>query len=403
MPTGVDQIADRSGVELSRLYRLYDFPDFVKKAAHAILEPKPRAKSAYADPVRDQFPCDSPAATWLSALYFQEKQAEFHPKDRTRIENRLNEYAAYWGVRGAVDGMQTRWQELHKTAEEQLPDSSYAWVWTGEDGRKERRLRLKSAAEVKAAAEWLLQYRDRIPFRDRHVIAEKILEKAATFGAGLGDKVEFLEKQAGRGMCDPAALAVMVDYRVRLLANHPEQQEKVAALADSVRHTARGTLHPEMLIKLAETVDLIDRSMGLVGKYGEHLKRPEDVIFADTFTKTASAEADRVTTGSGSVYKKEALSKLAIEDVRSLFGNEFVSRISNGIMIDPEKMAAEAAALPRPDAVLLDALMNDHGMAPLRVKAAGEGFSSAQWAEFAEAYVPRGRAEKPGRLQPAGR
>jgi hypothetical protein len=406
MPSMMDHVADKNGVELVRLSGLYTFPDFVKQAdLGQTLGQRRLPAHLYADPVRQQFPCDTAASTWLSALYFTEKRAEFHPKDQALIQKRVDGYASYWRIKAAVDSVKARWQELHKTAEEQLPDRDFAYVWAGDDGRKERHLRLTNAMEVKAAAEYVEEYRDRFPFSARHAMARKILEKAAHFGAAVGANREFLERQAGWGVCDPAEVVKMVEDRamlvpagrgvtVKFASDGKEERseglrEHFLKMAAVIRASPRRALLPEMLVKLAETVDALDRQLGLVGKYSEGLPRPEDVIFKATFSKTAGEMTRVVPTTSGKVYEKSALKKLALDDLTAMFGREFSDRVKTPLgEIDPEKMAEEVATLPRPDAELLDGLLSDNGVRPLLTKAASahQGFTREEMNAWAAAY-----------------
>ncbi len=387
MPHDADYLADirTGGRELARLSRLYEFPGFVKKAS--LETTAPARPSSFADPVRGQFPCHTAAATWLSALYFREKQAEFHPKDRAQIGERLDRFVKYHGIGAAVNSMRTRWDELHKTAEEQLPDSAYAWVWEGEDGRKERRLKLSSAMEVKVAAEWLAEHRDRIPFRDRNTIAIKILEKQSHFGASVGNLQGFLETQAGRGVPDPQEVVAMIRQRADL-ARDPAVKDAVTKLAAVVRSTPERALMPEQLVKLAETVDDIDRGLGLVGKYGELLRRPEEVIFGVLYSKAAEEAGASVQLANGSVFAKESLAHLKLEDLDALFGADFTARVTDGFGVDIEKCAAEVEQLEDAEAALVESLLRDCGASPAyKAAAAPARFTTAQFHRLAAAYT----------------
>jgi hypothetical protein len=238
----LDPASDTNREELARLVKVYDVPDFVKKAdLNQTMFPSKVAVTTYADPVNKKFACHSAAATWLSGLYFHEKKAEYHPKERDRIEQRLNQFADYFKIRRSYDSMCKQAADLH--ADTELPDSSYAYVWVGRDGAKERHLPMRSAAEVKAAADWLEQYQDRLPFQDRNTVATKVLEKAAAYGA-LIENTEFLEKQAGQGVCDPDEVHAMIMQRARLTksASHREQIE---ALAETVKSQPRMALAPD--------------------------------------------------------------------------------------------------------------------------------------------------------------
>lgn len=404
MPSMMDHVADaaRGGVDLARLAREYDLPDFVKTAGFELNFRPDTPVNTYADPVNKQFPCHTKASCWLAHLFYQDKRAEFHPKTRRLIEERLAAYADHWGIKAAVAQIAARKADLVKAAGgDDLPDSSYAYVWAGENGTKERRLPLRSAMEVKAAAEYVREHRDAFPFAVRHKMARRILEKAAAFGASLGDDVEFLERQAGRGVPDPAKVVDMIEKRAMLVPadmgvvvddehrRTPGLRDHFKKMAAMVRDTPRKALQPDMLVKLAETVDQLDRNLQLVGKYSAGFPRPEDVIFEATFQKAAADVAAHVATTTGALYEKATFGKLAAADLRDLFGEDFVSRVTTPLgAVDPEKMAEEVATLPRPDAQLLDHLLSDNGIAPVMRKAAaaGQGFTREQMAEIAAAY-----------------
>lgn len=391
MPPACDQYADPNGVELARLAKLYAFPDFVKSASvERVLTPQEHPPHIYADPVHRQFPCHSAAATWLSGLYFEEKQAEYHPKDQKLIRQRLNGFVSFHGIRPAYDQMVARHAELYKTADDQLPDSAFALVWADDTGAKQRDYPLRNAKEVQAAARWLHEYRDHWPFAGRHVIATKILEKAAQFGASLAGLEEFMEKQAGRGVCDPAEVQAMI--RDRALLAQGEERAGIEKLAETFNKMSRLHFVPEVLIKLAETMDTIDRGLGLTGKYTERIKRPEDVLFKATFTKAAAELANHCQLQTGTIYSKDTLAKVALDDVQSLFGQDFAQQVRRGLDIDPEKLAAVASTLPRPDAQLFDAMMNDVGLHPQAEKAAAApavDWTDREWAALASEYGVR--------------
>lgn len=376
MPTGLDPTADRSGAELSRLARRYTLPDFVKQAdMQRVFAPRDRAAGFFADMPHREYPCDTAPATFLSAMYFLDKAAQFHPKEAERIEERLSQFADYWGIKEAYVRLRGEARQSYKAAaaageQPHLPDSAYGYVHVDpETGHKERRLRLASALDCKEAAEWLHHHRAMVPFLERHAIAQRVRGQAARLGANLGKLAEFVERQAGRGVCNPDEVNRMLQQRVAL-AKTAAQRETATKLADAVRQEARQALHPGVLVKLAAAVDSMDRLMGLHTRYDASIQPPEDVLFQVTYTKIASLHNEHVTTHTGRIYDKQALSRLSLDDVRGVFGDEFVERVRDGINISAAKMAEEAATLPRPDAEMLDDLLHDRGVAPVMTKAA---------------------------------
>ncbi len=393
----LDHVQDKSGEELYRLAQVYPLPEFVKKADMDLtMRPEKLAVTVYGDPRNQLYPCQNPAATFLSALFFQEKQAEFNVKDQVQIKNRIDGYATFHGITKAVEDMRTKWEGLHKTAEDKRPDSDYAYVWVGADGTKQRRLPLTTAMEVKAAADYIRDHRQMMPFQIRHAIAKRVLEKQANYGVGLGTELnEYVQKQAGRGVCEIGEVVTMIRNRAALVKHAAvrESFEKMAStVATAAQNGGRFQLTPGNLIKLAETLDTLDRKNGLHDKYCETFPAPEDVIFKVSFDKAASAMGQHVALTDGKVYEKQAFSRLSLNGVRDLFGDEFASRVGTPFgKIDTEKLAEEAATLPRHEAAELGRLLGDHGVAPSLVKAANErvGLSDAQWATLAETYRPR--------------
>lgn len=380
----VDDITQNAGKELLRLSTLYEFPGFVKAASidMNLKVPPGTPVTCCADPVNQKLWCHTKAATWLSHLFYQVKRAEYHPKHRTKIEERLEKYAAFFGIKQDCDRIKTAYAKQHQTEEDNLPDSAYAYVWTGENGSKERRLPMRSAVEVKAAADYLQQYHDRFSFPVRNHVATRVLTKAASFGASLQNK-EYLERQAGRGVCDPKevcaaiekrALAIPEDAGVTIDSDGKRTEglrTVFRKMAESIKALPHLALQPATLLKLAGTLDALDRQLGLTASYGKSLEPPENVLFRVTFDKVATELSAHVATSTGKVYERAAFRKLAKADVRDLLGEEFADRVTTPLgEIDTEKMADEIATLPRPDAALLDGLLSEKSILPVLHKEA---------------------------------
>lgn len=384
----VDPISDKSMAEFARMGKVYreQFPGFVKAANTADIFTDPGHNvTAFADPVDRRYPCHTAAATWVSAMYFQEKRAEYHPKIRERIEQRFNEFVDYFHIRGDYEKLCKRANELH--SEQELPDSSYAYVWADDNGNKNRYMPMRSAMEVKAASEWLEKYRDRLPFTDRNTVAKKILEKAAATGARI-ENSEFLEKQAGQGICDPNEVYTALMQRA-MLAKQAHVKKQIGTLAETVKSNSRLSLQPQQLLKIAEIMDDLDRRvLNLRGRYTETLKRPEDVVFSLTLTKAASDRAELCELTSGNIYEKSQFTKLSYEDIASLLGDDFAKEVCDGLEVNTEKMAEVAHTLPRPDAELLDHLMQECGLQPQLAKASSDhyGLTNEEIEKLAESY-----------------
>lgn len=391
MTTILDQSGDLSFKELTKLAQLYGFPVFAKAAELSeIMGPDDRKANLFAD-VRApyQFPCHTKAATFVSYAFFLEKSAQLSPKVRPLIEERLNKFAKYWGISNAVQQFADRFAELNKEAE--YPDSSYALVWLADNGTKARHYPLRNSLEVKAAAEWFGDYikevRNEYGFTDRQTIANKILLKAAEFGVRLhSDKVEMLEKHAGKGVCDPKAASKLIRDRVKAAARcTPVMRESMQKLAELVEVRPTVFLDPATMTHLADTIDQFDRTHGLLNKYSELIPAPEDVLFSATYTKSAELCDAACALVTGSVYDKEDFAKLSASSVQDLFGDDIADAVCAGLHIDPVKMAEVAATFPRSDAVIFEQLLEDNGIRPLAKEATTHtGFTPEQLALIAD-------------------
>lgn len=371
--TRLDFNGDVAYTQLQRLHTVYDLPDFVKEAAVEDLQLPPK-RGQYADAITKQFPCHTKAATVLSLGYFLENSDSLTEKQRTRIGSELAKFANFWGIRPIMEAMTQRKAELSKEAQTvELTDSNFALVKQAEDGTVTREYPLRNSKEVRAAAEWftgnLPALREEYPFRDRLLMATRILDKAADYGVAIDDLQETLEKCAGLGMTAPSDIARHLSQRQTYLRTTrvvPEVIEGLGKLAALVRNKPQNFLDMHTLQDLAETVDFVDRTCGLLNKYSELLPAPEDITFGVTQSKMAEIRDIAFETSVGSVYTTPQLAKISLAQVRDLLGDEVANQVRHGIDVDREKLADVVATLPRPDAETFDDLMASTGEFPVK-------------------------------------
>jgi hypothetical protein len=145
---------------------------------------------------------------------------------------------------------------------------------------------------------------------------------------------------------------------------------------------------PDTLVKLAETIDILDRKLRLRGRYTDVIPRPEDVIFSCTLSKMASDLERHVSTTTGKLYEKDAFSRVPLQELQDLFGSEFVAQVRTPFgRVNPEKMAEVVSTLPRPDANLLDAVLQQNGIYPTATREVTAGFSDVELAKAAMDYA----------------
>jgi hypothetical protein len=384
----LDQGRDLDGRELYRLTSLYRAPEWVKAASVAEICGDEIPAHMYADPRAHLYPLHTKAATWASAAFFADRYPAADGQGPVR--DRILRSADFLGIGPDVEALFKQAEALARHDDSRLPDEAFAYVGPAAGGGKERRLRLANPLEVKAAAEWLFRHRDRLEFPDRRQIAIKVLAKAAALGASVGELDEFLEKSAGFGGCSCREAVEAVRQRATLARQrHPDAAAGLEKLAARLEADPAGTRGLDTLHKLAHTLEIADRMLGVA--YGGRVRRPEDILFAVT-RKTASAFARaHVPTPSGTVYHHDDLARLRVQQVRDHLGDEVADNVtSDGLAVDPEKMAVLLPTLTRGDAEAFDRMARGAGIAArFREAAAGpQGLTRGDIFGFASEHTP---------------
>ena len=339
---------DRRG--LVAIGRSFVLPEYVKTAAVNNAAPAPAA--AYGDPHNRLYRCDSPAETWLSAAYFA-KAASRDP----RIEERLRQFSDFWSIAADVDAVLSH---TPKTAEAAPIDFAY-------ERDDEKRLPLRTAEEVKAAANWLRHYRNDVPAADRKEIAGRILTKMAACAFPIGDDVEFLQRQACLGGTDPGAVVDMLRTRGHLAgARCPAIKQAAMILADAVAKSP--SLVSSHGLDLVAKIDLLDSGLKQAGVSTAGQPAPEDVIFRTTYTKAAALLADAIKWPDGRAAYTSDINKISSDKAEQFLGPDLTKRASIGFNLDAFKLAEVAASTDRATTTAVDNLLASEGVRFLGVR-----------------------------------
>lgn len=341
----------------------------------------------YADQFNKLYPCHTAAATWLSSLFFADKRANFDVKTAAAIHERLLSSAKYFGISGLIAELETKVAAAAETSLAALPDAAFAIVWVGDNGTKERHWPLRNATEVKFAAAHFEKHRDEFVFADRQRVAERILEKSAEFSADIGDQLQVLSTAAGQGVCAAGVAADMLQARAQLVArSNGAASAELTKLAHAVRQNPEYAREQTTRLKIAEIVDAFDRDNKLQRLYDAGgLPRPEEVLFAVTEKVAREFLEENVETITGNVYALTDLEKLAVDDLRSWLGDEFVDAVTaGGVYVDRDKMAAIVPTLDRGMAATLDRMLQENKIAAVvQTKEAAEMLPLAKLFELA--------------------
>lgn len=388
MNTPRDHREDVSGQETHRLTTLFAAPDFVKSASHDRTHGDETLPAhMYADQYGKLYPCHSAPATWMSALFFADKKASFKDWHAEKIQHNIHKAARYFGILGAVQELETKVAAADQMDESSLPNSAFAVVWVGENGECERHWPMRNETEVKFAAEHFSRYRDEFVFDDRQRIAERILTKAAEYGADVSEQEHMLSTTAGNGECAAKVAADMLRSRAQLVKRqNAEAAVELEKLAGVIERNPEQSRQRDTRIKLAAAVDAFDRDNHLNRLYDEGgLPRAEETLFAVTEKVAREFLNQNVETTTGNVYALDDLEKLALDDMRNWLGDEFVDAVTaGGVFVDRDKMAAVVPTLDRGMAALLDRLMQENKLAAVvQTKAAQDLLSLDRLYELA--------------------
>lgn len=370
--TRFDFHGDVTFQQLRKIAATYDLPDYVREASEEVLQLPPR-RGQYADPLGKQFACHNKVATFLSVGYFLENSESLSEKQRARIGGELAKFATYWGIVPEFEAMTQKFAMTKMAKADELPDSSYALVKQSQDGAITREFPLRNALEVKAAADWFVNnlpaLRDQYTFQDRSQIATRILDKAADYGAAIDTYEESLEKCAGCGLSAPVNIASALDSRARLLRANRAPEDVITGvtkLARLIRNKPYEFQSMAVLHQIADTIEQVDRTNGLLNKYSSLIPAPEDIVFGVTRRQMRDIRDSSFETSAGSVYMRPQLEKVSLDLLRTVFGDQITDDVRTGISLDVEKLADVASTFTPSDAELFDDLMSSVGEVPVK-------------------------------------
>lgn len=332
-------------------------PDYVRQADMEALRPNENTKTAsFADSKYLDYPCHSKVATYLSyadyKLFGLSKLAS-----STDLGKRLEHFVDYWQIRHDTN-------EVDKLASRMalgMPDDNYAFISTTEKGAKVRTVRIKDAAEIKQAVDFLRQNMAHLNMLERQKIAMRVLDRRQKLAAALPtEDIALLEKQAGVGEPESAGDLVMgLEARARhCKLGHPVISERFSKIAAQAKQTP--IYMPQELFKLAVAIEQADAVTGLYGNYTDRLPSPNDLVFAVTPTAKTAATNDIFRSPTGRVYHASDLQKVALADVSALMGSDFTSSVRDGTHLDPTKLQSKMASCNPGQQRILENLFDQH-------------------------------------------
>lgn len=353
--------------ETHRLVTLFEAPSFVKSADHSrVVADAELPRHVYAEPFKKLYPCHTAPATWMSALFFADKQSNFTEKTAQAIQDKIHSAAKYFGILGAVKEVEQKVAAANAVDMDALPDEQFAVVWVDAAGGKDRHWPLRNDTEVKFAADYFTKYRDEFVFADRNKIAEKIIKRAEDLSADISENINDLNIAAGNGTC-AAKIAgkLLLDRATLTQRSHAEESYHMKKLAEAILANPEKMQDKSYRLKIASAVDNFDRRTHLNRLYDEGgLLRAEEVLFVITEKTAHDFIENNIETTTGNIYALNDLEKLAVQSIRDWMGDDFAEAVSTGgVFVDRDKVAAIVPTLDRGMAAMFDRMLQANKVA----------------------------------------
>jgi hypothetical protein len=296
--TVIDQFSDPSFLRLNQLIRRYpQAEEHIKTAKMDPQENEKRADTAFADRINRKFPIDDPGQAALSRIYM-EKQAGISPDVIDVCDKALELY-----------GIELDLAEAEKTAQDDSVDFLLPEI---------RRLRVKTAADVAPAAEFIQRNYKNMDVDSRARASTNLVKKAVEHNVKL--PLQIL-KFAGATTCDTRVLRDWVLARTERTTD-PNIHYGYTKLAEEAHRMPRFVSDREELIKVAAAIAELDEAAGLGQFYDRTLLDPLSTVF------NTEKVADEMMEVGGQQVPLDRLLAVAPEVYRDLLGddlaNEFI-------------------------------------------------------------------------------
>lgn len=314
----VDQFSDTTCAHLHRVFNKHPETEYlIKNAQINPEENEKRADHAFAWSAQRLFPIDGPEQAALSRLYMEEQTVPEHVK--TACEKALRIYGVEMPIR----------TETEKTAAAPAPDEFLL--------PEQRRLRVRSAEDVKLAADALMRNRRQLNVPSRAQAAMRLVKKALHFQTKVPDRIL---KMAGYTMSEMDPLADWLEARatatndetiktafLKLAENVRQQPEKISGARDD-------------LVKFADTVSELDTAANLDRLYDRKLPDPLETVFNTTKV------ADEMLQLAGRPVPLSVLLSVEPDVYADVFGPDVADEFVDGSDIDEAELKVILPTVP---------------------------------------------------------
>jgi len=337
-----DQFSDTYHVILKSLFDEGVLPDFTKSAS--ILDRSEQGelgRTAFADQINRRFPVHTPEHTLISAGYFFKQSC--HETEPRVVRDRLAKAAYAHEVETEFLGIARQLASGDRVPLEKRAESYNLLV--ERHGKLHGKFFTPNIPMLKEAeAHFVGNYR-KYPITWRVETCQNLIKQAQRMG--VNEMHPVIHAYAGDNVCHSQKAAEEIAKRGYFVKD-AQQAKLYLRLAQVIQGEMKT---PEMLEKVANSLDLMDRLNGMDRHYGSAFEDPYKTVYNMT-VKAAEASID-VMDILGHQYTLDELQGVGPELYKTALGDGFLSAISASGQLSKEAMKSVIPTLPRDEKAIL--------------------------------------------------
>lgn len=338
--------------------RRVEMPEYVKSANVLTAEEAASMGSdSFADPVSRNFPLNTKANCWCSAVYFYGNQCN---KDRTskQAEVNIQRAAEIWGITDEVT-------KIKAAFEMQTIPVTYAMSFT-HNGVTVNRCPDHTKEAATTSAQWLYDNRFNFPIEAQKAAAVRLAAKADTFKLQPA-AATYVDKLANPEVYGNLNCKVATAITDRLNAVNPKKWGEVENELLKVANAMAG--NPLEVCQTGEVIatalEAVDVKHGFNQKWGSSYQHPIDCCFRVNMLKVAADTNSIVHLTTGTPVDLDRISNTQLEKGLKIAGDDFLSYCqTDGLNVDRSKAAEILPTLPKPEAQRFEYAIKSAGYKP---------------------------------------
>lgn len=358
MSRWIDITNDVSKKYYNAFMRRVEMPEYVKSANVLTAEEAADMNSdSFADPISRNFPLNTKANCWCSAVYFYGNQCN---KDRTskQAEVNIQRAAEIWGITEEVAKIKTAF-------EIQTIPVTYAMSFS-HNGATVNRCPDHTKEAATTSAQWLYDNRFNFPIEAQKAAAIRLAAKADTFKLQPA-AATYVDKLANPEVYGNLNCKVASAITDRLNAVNPkkwgEVENELLKVANAMASNPLEVCQTGEVI--ATALEAIDVKHGFNQKWGSSYQHPIDCCFRVNMLKVAADTNSIVHLTTGTPVDLNKISNSQLEKGLKIAGDDFLSYCqTDGLNVDRSKAAEILPTLPKPEAQRFEHAIKSAGYMP---------------------------------------